>query len=185
MQSTAQQAQPSAEELQIQAMINEGGRVDRPSAAEAARAAWGTGGDESEELTSTVEPGQNWFKQKLEELSAKLGRKYVERIGKGTVSETLHRVPRRMRKVANQTELVLELIDDFRSGVYREVPWHTVAIASAGVLYAVSPADVVPDAIPFLGALDDLAVTAIAIRLVQKDLRRYCRFKGYAEEDYF
>jgi hypothetical protein len=36
-----------------------------------------------------------------------------------------------------------------------------------------------------LGALDDLAVLGLATRHVQKDLRAYCRFKGYDQADYF
>jgi uncharacterized membrane protein YkvA (DUF1232 family) len=90
-----------------------------------------------------------------------------------------------MQHAAKQTALVLDLLDDFRSGTYRQVPWHSIAIASAGVLYAVSPADVVPDFIPFLGALDDVAVAAIATRLIKKDLVRYCHYKGYSEAEYF
>src|SRR5690606_30836376 len=125
-------------------------------------------------------------KGKVTKLSAKLGNKYISLLSRGgRVSDRLEAVPLRMRKVANQTALVLELIDDFREGTYREVPWHVVAIASAGVLYAVSPADVVPDFGPWLGAMDDMAVMAVAIRWVEKDLRAYCRFKGYSEQEYF
>ena len=38
--------------------------------------------------------------------------------------------------------------------------WGTAAI----VLYLVSPIDLVPDAIPFLGAIDDLVIVPFAIR---------------------
>jgi len=38
------------------------------------------------------------------------------------------------------------------------------------VLYLVSPVDLVPDAIPFLGAVDDLVLVPLAIRWLLKRL---------------
>jgi uncharacterized membrane protein YkvA (DUF1232 family) len=90
-----------------------------------------------------------------------------------------------MHQVANQSRLVLELIDDFKSGVYREIPWHSIVVIAGAVLYSVSPADVVPDVLPILGMMDDLAIIGLATRIIQKDLRAYCRFKGYDEAAYF
>jgi len=38
------------------------------------------------------------------------------------------------------------------------------------VLYLVSPIDLIPDAIPFVGAIDDLVIVPMAIRLLLKRL---------------
>jgi uncharacterized membrane protein YkvA (DUF1232 family) len=35
------------------------------------------------------------------------------------------------------------------------------------------------------GMLDDIAVCAIAARLLRKDLEAYCEFKGYAPDEHF
>jgi uncharacterized membrane protein YkvA (DUF1232 family) len=43
----------------------------------------------------------------------------------------------------------------------------------------------VPDIVPLLGHIDDAFVITIAMRLVQKDLERYVRFKGYDTTKYF
>jgi uncharacterized membrane protein YkvA (DUF1232 family) len=53
------------------------------------------------------------------------------------------------------------------------------------LLYAASPTDIVPDVLPALGVLDDVAVIAAAVRILQAELRAYCRFKGYPEDQYF
>jgi uncharacterized membrane protein YkvA (DUF1232 family) len=178
----------ASEEAAVEAMIDEGGPVEPGrTAAERAVRRWPA---RPERRTSGSDPEKTgfsaWLLRKVERISEKLGVQYLELLGRrGRVSDTLRRVPRRMRKVVNQTELVLELIDDFRDGTYREVPWHSVAIASAGLLYSVSPADVIPEFIPLLGSLDDLALMAVATRAIEKELRAYCRFKGYAESDYF
>jgi uncharacterized membrane protein YkvA (DUF1232 family) len=60
-----------------------------------------------------------------------------------------------------------------------------MALLAGAVLYTVSPTDVVPDLVPFLGALDDLAVLAVATRLLRKDLEEYARFKHYSVQAYF
>lgn len=162
-------------------MVSEGGPVDS-----------GLNGDEEEpgsgeRLESSIHPSGSWLLTKVEEVSAKMGRRFVATLAKrsGRLSTSLGRVPRGMHKVANQTALVLELIDDFKDGTYREVPWHTVAIASAGLLYTVNPADLVPNFIPIVGVLDDMAVIALATRWIHKDLIAYCKFKGYDVNEYF
>ena len=182
MNANASPIKLSYDELQIQNMISEGGRVDGSGNGASPRA-----GSEARTLESNIPIEGNWLRTKVEEISAKLGRRFVSTLEKhtGRLSDSLGRVPKGMHKVANQTALVLELIDDFKDGTYREVPWHTIAIASAGVLYAVNPADLVPNYLPIVGVLDDMAVIAIATRWIHKDLVAYCRFKGYDVDEYF
>lgn len=116
-----------------------------------------------------------WSTRTLAKLSAK----------RGNLAEGLKEVPQRMHLAANQTRLVLELMDDFKSGQYRSIPWRYVAMLSAVALYAVSPADIVPEYIPVLGSLDDVVLMALATRLARDPLRAYCSFKGYPAEQYF
>jgi uncharacterized membrane protein YkvA (DUF1232 family) len=101
------------------------------------------------------------------------------------VKRELRSIPERMQKVTNQAGLVLELIDDYRDGTYRSIPWRSLAIAAGALLYSVSPSDVIPDFVPVLGQLDDAVVIAGAMYLIRRDLKRYIRFKGYALEKYF
>lgn len=101
------------------------------------------------------------------------------------ITKELRAIPDRMQKVTNQARLMLELSDDFRSGAYRDISWLSIAIASACLVYAVSPADVIPDALPGLGAIDDMIVLTAAMRLLEKDVRKYITFKSYNARDYF
>ncbi|QCX53460.1 YkvA family protein [Elizabethkingia sp. JS20170427COW] len=41
------------------------------------------------------------------------------------------------------------------------------------LLYAISPIDVIPDWIPLVGAMDDLAVLAIAIPALMKEVEKF------------
>ena len=123
----------------------------------------------------------------LERQAERVGRSKLNLLGqkRKAVAAELRRIPDRMQKITNQARLVLELSDDFRSGTYRSISWVSIAIAAACLVYAVSPSDIVPDVIPALGALDDMVVLTLAMRFLERDLRAYCRFKGYPESQYF
>lgn len=101
------------------------------------------------------------------------------------ITNELRSIPRRMQMITNQARLVLDLVDDFRSGAYRSVSWVSIAVAAACLVYAVSPGDIVPDALPIIGAMDDMVVITVAMKFLEKDLRAYCRHKGYSEQEYF
>lgn len=123
----------------------------------------------------------------LERMAERFGRPKLQLLTKQrkAVVAELRRIPDRMQKVTNQARLVMELVDDFRAGAYRDVSWVSIAIAAACLVYSVSPSDVVPDVIPGLGAIDDMVVLTLGMRFLTRDLRAYCKFKGYREADYF
>jgi uncharacterized membrane protein YkvA (DUF1232 family) len=141
------------------------------------------------ERAVAVEPAplRHWLGRAIKGASEAVGQRYLQRLGggPGALRESLSGIPDRFQRAAQQSRLVLELLDDVRAGTYRDLSWYSVPVAAAAVLYTISPADVVPDALPFLGGIDDVALLALAVRLLRNDLRAYCRFKGYPEGQYF
>jgi uncharacterized membrane protein YkvA (DUF1232 family) len=97
----------------------------------------------------------------------------------------LREIPNRMQLVTNQVRLLLDLLDDYWSGRYRQLPWYSLAVAVGAGLYFVSPSDFIPDYVPALGHMDDLLVLGIAIRLMKKDLIAYAKHKGLDPDEYF
>ena len=59
---------------------------------------------------------------------------------------------------------MLRLIRCYSDGVYREIPESTLVVIVAAIVYVVNPLDVIPDALPALGYLDDATVIALAVR---------------------
>jgi uncharacterized membrane protein YkvA (DUF1232 family) len=94
-------------------------------------------------------------------------------------------VPKQMHTSARQLELLIELVEDFKEGRYRDIGWTSLAVMSGAVAYVLSPADVLPEAILGLGLLDDAIVLSIAMHLVRGELEKFCVFKGHDVEDYF
>jgi uncharacterized membrane protein YkvA (DUF1232 family) len=182
-----------SEEKDVQKMLDEGGGVVSPRVSSAySKGVYQETLDERdhpplEMVDTTVAPPQQRVLRWMESKARSWGLVHLERLvkRKGRLGKTMRSVPINMHRVANQTQLVLELIDDFRAGTYRAIPWRSLVILIAVLLYTVSPADVVPDVVPLFGALDDISLIALATRFVERDLKAYCRFKGYSEDDYF
>jgi uncharacterized membrane protein YkvA (DUF1232 family) len=50
------------------------------------------------------------------------------------------------------------MIKAYAMGQYREIPWKTLLLITAGIIYFVNPLDLIPDWIPFAGLTDDFGI---------------------------
>lgn len=75
-------------------------------------------------------------------------------------------------------KLMLSLIKDYWNGEYREIPWYVISAIVAALLYVLSPIDLIPDFIPFVGYLDDALVVGACLLLVEQELAEYEAWKG-------
>jgi uncharacterized membrane protein YkvA (DUF1232 family) len=82
------------------------------------------------------------------------------------------RLPR-LKQLFEQAKLMLSLVKDYAAGRYRETPYWAIAAVALALLYVLNPADLFPDVIPVLGYLDDAAVIAFCLKLVEQDLEKY------------
>ncbi len=79
----------------------------------------------------------------------------------------------KMKKVFEQAKTMLEMVKDYWSGSYREVPYWAISAVALALLYVLNPADVIPDVIVGVGYLDDATVVAFCLKLVQKEIEKY------------
>jgi len=82
----------------------------------------------------------------------------------------------------DQLLLAVDCLSDHVNGECPQIPYHTIALLAAGVFYFSDEIDVIPDFLPHIGMLDDAAVMAMAYRLAEDGVRRYCDFKGRASD---
>lgn len=78
-----------------------------------------------------------------------------------------------LEKYSELGKLMLDMLKDYKNGVYRKVPWFTIGSIVFALIYVLNPFDIVPDFIPGLGYIDDLSVFTIALRFVETDLHNY------------
>ena len=67
-------------------------------------------------------------------------------------------------------QAMLRLIRAYSQGNYRDIPESTLVVIIAAIIYVVDPLDVIPDALPALGFLDDATVLALAVRRSRQTL---------------
>jgi uncharacterized membrane protein YkvA (DUF1232 family) len=91
----------------------------------------------------------------------------------------------KFNKFIKQIKLSLSLLKDFRNKSYTQVPWRTIALLSAAVLYFINPFDIVPDILPVFGITDDAILFLTVFKSIQSDLEKYGEWKGINTEEYF
>ena len=69
------------------------------------------------------------------------------------------------------------MLRDFFKKKYPVTPWWTLVGIVVAVVYIINPLDIVPDAIPFIGAIDDAAVAGLELALMRKDLHKYRQWR--------
>lgn len=104
----------------------------------------------------------------------------------GAIKERF-RSDRSLRRFREDALLLLSLIRDVRRDRYREVPVWTLSAAGFALLYVLNPFDLIPDALPVVGMLDDAAVVSVCLSLAEQDLHDYRAWKqaqsGRPEDD--
>lgn len=78
------------------------------------------------------------------------------------------------REDAKEKFFVLgRLIKAYAQGQYKAIPWKTLLIIIAAVLYFINPLDFVPDLIPIAGLADDFAVLLWVYNAVSGEVERF------------
>jgi len=82
-----------------------------------------------------------------------------------------------LQKFFGDIQLLLSMLQDYGYGRYREIPYWSIAAIAVSLLYVINPFDIIPDWIPIIGELDDAAVVAMCLYLIQNDLIIYKEWK--------
>jgi uncharacterized membrane protein YkvA (DUF1232 family) len=85
-----------------------------------------------------------------------------------------------LRRYVEDIVLLLGLLNDFIRGRYRKIPFQAIAAVAFALIYLINPVDLIPDFIPVAGLLDDAAVIATCLALIDSDLREYRAWKASA-----
>ena len=85
-----------------------------------------------------------------------------------------------LSKVWSDLVSMVRLIRAYAAGRYRNIPWRSVSLSIAALLYFISPLDAMPDFLPGLGLLDDVFIVTWVMRTIQKDLERFREWENTA-----
>ena len=82
-----------------------------------------------------------------------------------------------LRRVVEDCKTLMALLKDYRKGNYRTALYGTIAAAAFALIYVFNPFDIIPDVLPFVGAIDDASVIAACLMLIERDLVKYRSWK--------
>ncbi len=72
--------------------------------------------------------------------------------------------------VMDDFRTLVRLVVAYARGTYRDIPPDSLALVVAGLLYVVSPIDLIPDALLVVGFMDDAVVIGWVIKSVRQEL---------------
>jgi len=79
----------------------------------------------------------------------------------------------KFKQVFDVARTLVRLVRNYISGSYREVETGTIVSGLAVLLYTLSPIDLVPDFVPVVGFLDDLALISWFVEKFQGEISRF------------
>ncbi|HEY9184474.1 MAG TPA: YkvA family protein [Salegentibacter sp.] len=82
-----------------------------------------------------------------------------------------------LKKYTELGKVMFGMLQDYRKGIYKDVPWFTIAAIAFALLYVLNPLDMMPDFIPGVGYVDDFAVLTFSLRFMETDLHKYLDWK--------
>ena len=122
--------------------------------------------------------------------------KEFERLSGETSQEDIERAVRESDKIREKVEsssvlskefakvrLLLMLLKDYWEGNYTELPYRTIIAIVVALLYILNPIDLIPDIIPILGQMDDLAMLMFVWKMISEDVKDYALWKAESTKD--
>jgi uncharacterized membrane protein YkvA (DUF1232 family) len=81
--------------------------------------------------------------------------------------------PGPLHRVMEDLGTFLRLLRAWSRGDYRLIPWRSMAMVIAALLYFLSPLDAIPDFIPVIGFVDDAFIITFVMRAIRRDIRDF------------
>ena len=78
-----------------------------------------------------------------------------------------------LQKVKEQVMTFNRMVRAYMKGDYRDIPWKNLLLITAGIVYFVTPLDLIPDFIPISGFLDDLTVLMWVFNSVRDSIEAF------------
>ncbi len=72
---------------------------------------------------------------------------------------------------------MISLVKSYVQKEYTDIPIGSVIAMVSALIYFVSPIDLIPDNIPVIGYVDDMAVITVCLKMVQSDIDEYTEWR--------
>jgi curved DNA-binding protein CbpA len=104
------------------------------------------------------------------------GKDFNDYINDKSIGYKINKAYPALKSALKSVHLLYALFKDAAKGKYK-LPPASVAMIGGGLLYFILPADLIPDFIPMVGYLDDLAVLSTIMNALNKEISEYRNWK--------
>lgn len=85
--------------------------------------------------------------------------------------------PSSQAQKTSQFRLFIQMMQDYFAKRYSDISSWTLLLMVIGIIYMVSPIDIIPD-VPVLGYIDDAVVLGFVLKQVSKEIKKYQTWKN-------
>ncbi len=78
-----------------------------------------------------------------------------------------------IREIAADLQIILRLIKVWLAGGYKDISTKSIVILIGAILYFLNPFDAIPDTIPVLGYVDDVAVVGWIVKTLKDEIEKF------------
>jgi uncharacterized membrane protein YkvA (DUF1232 family) len=92
--------------------------------------------------------------------------------------EEIHLEDTKVYKLGERIKVIIRMLRAYATGQYHEVPWKTLVMLVAGIIYFLMPLDLIPDFIPVAGFIDDFTIIMLISGAFQQDIQDYLEWEA-------
>ncbi len=100
------------------------------------------------------------------------GKDFNKYINDEAIRDKIDKAYPALKSALKNVRVLYALFKDAINGKYK-LPPASVAMIGGGLLYFILPADLIPDFIPLIGYLDDMAILTTIMNSLNKEIREY------------
>lgn len=89
-----------------------------------------------------------------------------------------YRNRQQLKSVWENLMALCRMLRAWSNGDYRSVPWKTIVLSLATIIYFLNPFDLAPDFIPGVGYVDDAVVLGFVVSSIKKEFDEFLRWES-------
>jgi uncharacterized membrane protein YkvA (DUF1232 family) len=93
-----------------------------------------------------------------------------------TLEEALSKMQKRsgaIREILADLQIIVRLVKAWLAAEYKDIALKSILILIGSILYFINPFDAVPDALPFIGYVDDVSVVAWVLKTLKDEIDKF------------
>lgn len=87
--------------------------------------------------------------------------------------DEIHLEDTKVFKLGERIKILVRMMRAYAQGSYKEIPWRTMLVLLAAIIYFLMPLDLIPDFIPVSGFIDDFTVVMLVSGAFQQDIQEF------------